>query len=187
MSRPVSILALDLARRVGFAFAAAGETPVWGSQSMGPAGGSVGELLLPFEDWLLDRIGAWSPRFVCYLTPMLLRHDVPSTLQKKFGQAGIVDLVCARLARGGRDIKAYQCSDSTVTKFVTGKGGRFGGTANKKRAVMDAMLRFGWDVKGDDDAGDALATFIYAEHSLAPKQAIARGAAGPLYQSGRAA
>jgi hypothetical protein len=172
--RPEGLLCLDTARRVGWSYAYPGDDVVFGSETMGPAGGSVGELLLPFEEWLLGRVVEFGPRYVCYLTPIRTSWDNTNRLQKLFGLAGVVDLVCERLReREGRNIQARQVEDATVCKFFTGKG-RWGGTDKKKAAVMAVCKKYSWDTKGDHDAADSLALLTYAEHVLAPKLASKR-------------
>ena len=177
-------MAIDSAWDVGFSYAYPGEQPIWGSKRMGPRGGLAGELFLPFFLWLDARITEWQPKHVCYMAPIRTAHDTTDRLQKLFGLTAVVTLVVERRKMTDMPgILAHHSEDRSVVQFLCGQSRwpKPKSTEKKKAAVMDALrARYNWDVKGDDDAGDALALFLYVENKLAPKIAVSRGV-GPLW------
>lgn len=166
------ILALDTARNVGWAFAKSpADEPQWGSVRIVRPSTDAGEWFYQFERWLIWKIDRSNPRYVVYMNPIRTKFDSSDRLQKLYGLAAVVRLVCARLAHDeDREITAKYAEDAAVCRSFTGKG-RWGGRDNKKAAVIRVAKQYGWDTGTDDDAADALALLVFSEHKLYPKEA----------------
>lgn len=169
------IAALDLATTSGWAFADGAGEPVYGSQRMGPRGGSLGDCFLAFDRWVNARIEEWRPEVIVFEAPLLVSRGSVMVVQRLMGLAAIAELIALK-----RGVRIYRAEGSTVTKAFTGRGARFaGGSAEKKRLVIETCKRYGWNPK-DDNAADALAVLQYAQSVFNRQEMVAR-ASGPLF------
>jgi Holliday junction resolvasome RuvABC endonuclease subunit len=177
------LLCLDVATVLGWAAARDCGKASYGSKRMGRQGCEPGESYLALDIWLEGMVTEHRPTTVIFEAPILGAPGKLSVSQKLMGLVAIVELVCAR-----HRIPVFQAQGASVTKALTGKGGRWEGatpkerSAAKKRATIEACRRYGFS-PSDDNAADAIGILLYAEGRLTPN--LARKApqlpAGPLF------
>ncbi|WP_336801679.1 hypothetical protein [Kaistia sp. MMO-174] len=160
MTHSGSLLFLDIATRSGWAEGVPGERPSFGSIKLAPAGASGDEVLAGMVRFLGERIMAFPPRWIVYEAPLVRNQRTAELLM---GLCGVVRGVSYRL--GVRSIK--QIHVSTVRSRFLPKGYPKGGP-ELKAAVIDEVVRRGFDPANDDEA-DALAGWIVAVGMIAPK------------------
>ena len=86
----------------------------------------------------------------------------PLVLRRLLAMVGLVEEIAFE-----RGIKCRECVSGEFVKFWTGKGS-WGGRDAKKEAVMRVCRQRGYTPL-DDNAGDALALWHFAEHVIAPE------------------
>lgn len=154
----MGLLALDLAKRTGWAAWTEGDTrPRFGHFDMPSAGEDIGRYLMSFHDQLSALIKMWRPDFVVYESPWVGNN--PKTAAILMAQAGHTEF-CARWHGIGRYLQA---DPSTVRKHFLGSAR--GKRADIKPLVIAECHRRGWAVSVDDEA-DACALLVFAAHYL---------------------
>lgn len=193
MPRFGGIATYDLSLKTGWAYGYPGDAPIFGSISLGRQNSTIDERLVFLRRWLVERIDEWQPKHIWFMRAIRMQHDNNDRLEQLFGYPTVIMLEARE-----RGISWCRMSDATVISEFTGqndwstpaskaedaigtKSGKSRAAAlrrrEKKRVTMAQCLKFGCDVDGDDDAGDSLALFFYAEMKLAPRAYAARQAA----------
>src|SRR3990167_5245928 len=113
-------MAIDPARKIGWAACWPSEEPVFGSFATGPPGSEVGSQLLIFRRWLVGRLDEFRPAHLWYMRPIKLQHDDANRLERKFGFAAII-----QVEAGDRGISCKTAEDASVVAFFTGRA-RYG-------------------------------------------------------------
>lgn len=187
-----TILALDVATRVGWASGVVGETPQFGSVNFSGKGGT-GEVLARWRFWLIDRVSTLRPTIIAFESPYVPQPRTtfvkagteaprgkgvppmnPAVLRRLLAMCGLVEEIGFE-----RSVRVRECVSGEFVKYFTGKGS-WGGRDAKKEAVMRICRLHGWDVP-DDNAGDACALWAYAEFMLSPDDAVRRRS-GPMLE-----
>lgn len=175
----MTVLALDLATRTGFAHGALGEPPKWGSHDFG-RGRSNGEVLANFHGWLNGKIDAVGATMVVFESPYMPSGQNPwaapanaLTIRRLFAFAGITEAVCHT-----RRLRCLEARPSEITRGILG-GPAPRRRAEKKAATIKMIRLLGFPVENDDEA-DALALWLYAEANFAPHQVSRRRSAAGL-------
>jgi len=160
-----TILALDLARRFGWAEGRPGETPRFGSDKFAGDGASQEEQFAGAVKWLGTRLLAFKPRIIVYEEPELFRlrsgKATKATIEVLFGLPAVIQGV------------AYRMGVTTIRKAMANDvRGYFIGTRRLKRAeakiaTVRACKALGWDVRNDDE-GDACAIWAYMAAVIEP-------------------
>lgn len=174
------ILALDLATRLGWAYAGPAAMESWPRTAMEAAampsppavsgwfrlpktGPDVGWFLDAYHDFLTSSLDLHQPARVVFEAPWVGvkkdRHGNVSqthqdTARKLLCLAGHTEFVCRR-----RRIAYREANNATVRKHFIGKGR--GDRATLKRLTIDACKARGWSPENDDEA-DALGLLDYA-------------------------
>lgn len=179
------LLAIDPATTLGFACGAIGAGPEYGTVKFADKRGA-GAILSRARFWLNDRITVWKPEVVIFEAPYIpmprtkfVRAGTeppptrgipmdPMVLRRLCALVGLIEEICFE-----RAIECRECVSVEFVKFFTGKGSWKGRDA-KKEAVMRVCRIYGWN-PADDNAGDALALWSYAEFIRAPQVAAQRG------------
>lgn len=189
------ILALDIARQLGWAAATVDACRAWprtqlevrGHDWSGVRSGSValaqpaathGRLYAAFADWLGDAITVHAPNIVVFEAPLPRQSKGAEAARRSLGLAAIADLVCYR-----REVQCFEEANNTVKKSFAGSG------RAEKGDILRACQARGWDPKDDNEA-DALALLDHSilllrerrswqpEHISAPLNRIMTGLAG---------
>lgn len=178
MARTGVILALDLATVLGVAIGPAGGKPRAVPHRIAPPETAIGPFLSRYADWLADQITTHDPAVIIFEAPIMTAGKTSiDTARKLMNLAGLTDMIGWR-----REVpRVFEADSSTVCKAFTGRG-RYEDRGGKKRAVMEACARLGWEA-ADDNAADALALWWWAETKLFPK---ARRESDPLLARGAA-
>lgn len=169
------ILALDLARKCGFAWAptetllAWPATPLEWHSSGPPAGifsgvhklpdGSGGRVFRAYDHWLSDAITDWQPDLIVIEGPGgFVRQAYPAHLRFSLG-------LVAHTERVGwvREVRVREVPPASVKKRWTGSG-----KAKKPQMVAEARAR-GFEPI-DDNHADALAILDYAAIETMPRK-----------------
>ena len=162
------ILALDLARRMGWAYGTPGTLPRHGSVTLGPPGSDIDTIGAAFVRWLTD-FKKLSPVDVLYVeAPVSASHMAgktnATTLLNLYGLYALSVVIGAMAGIGKRRVVQVQ----QVRKHFLGTAR----PADKKRAVIARCRMLGWQPQ-DDNAADALALWDFACAVEAPNAAIA--------------
>lgn len=187
------ILALDIATHVGWCQGAPGSAPQYGTADFTSKSGT-GEVCARFRFFLMDKVLALKPTLIAFESPyvpvprgpQIVRAGTaparafkgpppmnPMVLRRLLAMVGLVEEIAFE-----RAIKCRECVSGEFVKFWTGKGS-WGGRDAKKEAVMRVCRQRGFSPP-DDNAGDALALWHYAEATIAPEIASRRAAAARL-------
>lgn len=174
------VLALDLATRLGFAHGRIGERPVWGAHDLGRKR-SNGEVLDDYLAWLHAKLDATQATTVAFESPYMPTGQnnpfaAPAnalTIRRLFAFAGITEAVCHC-----RKLRCYEARPSEITRAFLGGPAPKRRTEKKAATVRQARL-MGYPV-ADDDEGDALALWMYAESIFSPSMLSHRRAAAGL-------
>jgi hypothetical protein len=180
------ILAIDPARRLGWACAIPGEVLVFGHKDLATIGakpGEIGKSLRIFLTWLLDNT---QPDLLVYEQPWLSSKFRFETGFALLGIAFTIDTVAEE-----RGIEYASILALEAVKALTGRA-KFPG-ANwterrkaKKQATVDACWARGW--KASEDEADAIAVLLLAEAKRFPEAAMRRPKvlkqpSGPLFRN----
>lgn len=173
------ILALDLARRFGWALYAPNRPIRYGSCELPETGDDLGWYLDAYCEWLDAKLRRERPVLCCYETPWIGPKTRQEVARKLMAQAGATELVCRRLG-----IKKCQEESNSVVRhaFVGAAPARFKRDELKAMVVTGCEQR-GWQPRNDDEA-DALALLDYAMNLNAVPGAIAGPLLGPLARKG---
>jgi Holliday junction resolvasome RuvABC endonuclease subunit len=158
MGGAVSLLALDLATRLGWAFRSAERRVTHGSHKLPETAEDVGRFLNAYDLYLNDLITFHGPTIVAYEAPWVGPDTHQNTARKLLCLAGHTEFVCRR-----RQIECREGNIPAVRKHFIGKGNAKRDEA--KRLTMEVCRRRGWSPKNDDEA-DALALLDYGMHTL---------------------
>lgn len=182
------ILALDLATQTGWAFDDPARQldmpmPIYGSARMGDRHADVDDKALALFHWIHRKIEELRPQYLIFEAPLLTRTDNVDLVQLLFGLAQVAAIVAKM-----HDVTPYKVIGITAIRIFTGVGKFEGKTRDersraKKRAVIEACRRHGWDPP-DHNAADALAVLYFAQ-SILERGRVER-TAGPLF-GGKAA
>ena len=154
MAGPGGILALDLSLTTGHAYGRLGERPVWGHWNLGrmAEGGAVYARL---EDEIDDAIKIHRPRLIAYEAPLPANRQNQNNVAKLLlGLPAIVELICYRHSIPHYFQHAGEARKNVLGKAPTGPG--------LKGVIIDWAKSRSWDVRGQDDAADALLLLAYA-------------------------
>lgn len=174
------ILALDNATRGGFCHGEIGGALVFGTQDFGRGRGN-GEVLANFHAWLTARLDALPIKTVVFESPYMPVGPgnpwaAPAnalTIRRLFAFAGITEAICH-----ARRLRCLEARPSEITRaFLGGPAPR--GRDAKKAATVKMCRVLGFNVANDDE-GDALALWIYAEATFAPYMLSRRRSAAGL-------
>lgn len=163
-----SILALDIATRMGFAFGRPGETPVSGSIRLASGGSTNGAKGRGMTRWLIPFLREHKPDLIYYEVPIDPRHMGKKTT---FATARILlglPFLLETLAEEMGVFDLYEVGVQDVRKHFLGVAR----PKEKKAAVMARCRELGWPPV-DDNAGDALALWDFACAHAAPSSSIA--------------
>ena len=164
-----SILALDLATRVGWARWHKRVTS-FGSKQLPSAGELVGRYLDYFDRWFLVQLAEVMPAMVIFDPPWVGPKTGQDAARCLIGLASVVEMRCYQ-----QEIACREAHNQTVLKHWTGQGG--GKRKDKKARTIAACNARGFHPRNDDEA-DALAILDYAAHCLGIKTDIPEG---PLF------
>lgn len=166
------LLALDTARRSGFAWGNPGDTPQWGVYDYGPH--ATGEIGARFRAWLGGLVDRVEPDLIAFEAPYLPRGKFANalTIRRLNGLAFTVETLCAE-----RHIRCYEASILDIAKYFLGTSALR--RDEKKAATIEMCGRYGWHVT-DDNAADSLALWAMAEATIDAAAARRRGV-GPLF------
>lgn len=156
----ISLLALDLASRVGFAWWD-GEEDLLASGAFRAAPKGLGTRLF-LEQWsatLGEVLANARPTHIVFETPWVGPKTHQETARKLLGLASELERVC--YARHIPEANIYEVNVSAVRKHFTGRGRAKGGRKETKEMVLRECWRRGMRAKDDDEA-DALAILDYA-------------------------
>ena len=165
------ILALDLATRLGWAYAGPAALSSWPLTAMEAAampsppavsgwfrlpktGPDVGWFLDAYHDFLTNSLDLHLPALVVFEAPWVGPNTAQDTARKLLSLAGHTEFVCRR-----RRLDYREANNATVRKHFIGKGR--GDRATLKRLTIDACKARGWSPENDDEA-DALGLLDYA-------------------------
>lgn len=174
------LLALDLARRAGWAVAAPSAIARWprtviearvcrepldvwyGTHVVAPEGFSDGAFYHRLHDWVADMITIHDPAFIVYEAANPAGFKSPEAAYRLLGMSAICELVCSV-----REVELRALHVQSIKKTWTGNG-----RAKKPEMVAEARAR-GFAPK-DDNAADAIAMLDHAIAVLRPRfEAIA--------------
>lgn len=147
------ILACDLAKRPGFAYAAPGLVPVThGGRDLidGPIGDDHGRLYGALRDRMNDLVTVHNPGEIWIEAPLPMTGRSLGTEEALFGLAAT-----AKLVANDRGVRCETAHVGTVRSAVLGSG-----RADKAMAIR-WCFDMGWRPAGDDEA-DALVLLCYA-------------------------
>ncbi|TPM19802.1 MULTISPECIES: hypothetical protein [unclassified Mesorhizobium] len=162
------ILAIDAARRLGFAYGAAGSKPTSGSIECASEGASRGAIFSGAGRWITGFISA-NPVDVLAIEAPLPGSFVQG--QTNISTATILLGLPAVLEFMAYQLKVYRhirINQSSVKKHFAGHG-----QGDQKAAIMAKCRALGWIDKDDADQSfdrsDALAVWSFVEADVAPK------------------
>ncbi|MGX9145901.1 hypothetical protein [Mesorhizobium sp. 128a] len=167
MSAP-RILALDAARRMGWAYGPAGASPVSGSVECAQEGASRGAIFSGAGRWITAFISAHPVDVLAIEAPLpgsfVQGQTNIKTATILLGLPAVLEFMAFQL-KVYRHIRVNQAS---VKKHFAGSG-----RGDQKQAVMAKCRALGW-VKPDDtdqsfDRSDALAVWSFIEADVAPR------------------
>jgi len=162
------VLALDIARQLGWAVATADACRRWprtqlearghdwtgvrsGSVTLAQPAASHGRLYAAFADWLADAITVHAPNVVVIEAPLPRINGGAEAARRSLGLSAVADLVCYR-----REVECFEAANNSVKKTFAGAG------RAEKGDMLRACQARGWDPKDDNEA-DALALL---DHSI---------------------
>lgn len=176
MNKSKTILALDIATNLGFAFGEPGSIPESGSIRLAPSGSSNGTIGRGLLRWLTAFITEHAPSMIYYEVPLDPRHMGPkttfATARILLGLPFLVETVAE--ARGIFKLREVGVQD--VRGFFVGQRR----PKDKKEAVLARCRLLGWK-PDDDNAADALAVWAFACAVEAPHASIETA---PLFAKG---
>lgn len=148
------VLALDLARRSGWAVAEPGSRPAFGTVDL--RGGVEGEVYAALSNWLADA------RAVHGFQTIVIEAPLDGRQQKSAAAARLLLGLCAvvHLYAWDHDLAIFEEHVQTTRKAVLGRGTFAAGTA--KDEVLRALQARGYRVT-DHNAADALVLWLHAE------------------------
>ena len=156
----ISVLALDLATKTGWAFGEMDAEPEYGTLELPGGSKNLGPFLHTFSNWLDAALHKMIPEYIVYELPVLPKTTNPTTVIKLNSLAGHTELL-AHLSK----IHCRGARNSTVMKHFTGNGG--GKRDDRKARCINACLNRGWEPE-DDNQADALAIWDYTMFCLNP-------------------
>lgn len=142
-----SVLALDLARKTGWAFRDGDGLLTYNVREFDPPGACPGGYYSAFGDWFSDMITDLAPGFVAIEKPVVGVGIKATEHALSFG--AIAQFVCYR-----RGVPITRVYPTTIKKHTTGSG-----RASKADVIAWARSR-GWSPQ-DDNVADALALLDY--------------------------
>lgn len=168
----MSVLALDVATCVGWAFGGAGDPPASGTFRCPSTGDDSGRFLVGYAQWLTAKLRELGPKEVVFEAPILPRETNITTLRKLYSLAGITEFVCVLEGVSCTEITAGEWRRSFLGPYYP-KGGR---RDELKMAVIAACRALGWNPV-DDNEGDALAILHVVLSVRNPRYAAASAVA----------
>jgi Holliday junction resolvasome RuvABC endonuclease subunit len=151
----VSVLALDLATRTGWAFDAPGR-PVAGTLHLpgGGGAGGLGGMNASLADGVRDLLDLHQPRIIVFEAPaMHMAGRSPHTARMLIYMAGVVELIAYRWS-----IPCFEAQVQTVRKTL---GIKKGPTDKDWKAGVIRWAREQGHQPADDNQADALALLAY--------------------------
>lgn len=168
----MSILALDVATCVGWAFGGAGDQPASGTFRCPSTGDDSGRFLEGYARWLTAKIRELGPKEVVFEAPILPRQTNITTLRKLYSLAGMTEFVCV--------LEGVACTEITAGEWRRAFLGMHypkSGTRDElKRAVISGCRALGWNPVDDNEA-DAMAIWHVAVSVRNPRYAAASAVA----------
>ena len=154
------ILALDLAKQLGFCVGKPGHKPTMGSVSLKTRSLHEGAKFCVLVDWLAPMIKEHRPFRIIYEAPLMMMPKGKNgkgggnafTMAALIGYANIVDMMAHRWG-----IEVVKSASSTARKHFIGNGRH----PDAKPEVMRECQRRGWDPI-DNNASDAAALWDMA-------------------------
>lgn len=153
-----SILAFDLARKMGWAEGVPGEKPEYGTHSLAPDGSEPMAVFGGMIDFLGRRLQSKRYQMVIYEAPLDPRHmgrkTNLATARMLLGLPAVVEGVAYQMGM----FNLREASVDDVRRTVLGIRPK---KAEAKIEVMRHLRFLGYEPQ-DDNAGDALALWLYA-------------------------
>ncbi|MEY9179687.1 hypothetical protein [Bradyrhizobium sp. USDA 313] len=164
----MTVLALDLASRTGWAVGEPGQTPTHGSILFAKPGASHEAIFSKAWGWMESMLADFGPRTVVWEAPM------PTSFSKGRSNINTTTLLYGLPAIIGGC--AYRCGVYDLRKADTRDVRMHFIGCNPKRdrakaLVMGQCRSMGWEIKDDNEA-DALATWNYMCAILSPRLAL---------------
>lgn len=143
------ILALDLARLLGWARADGLGAPSAGTFRLAWTGRDHAAFLGEYRYWLNGQITAFEPRLIGFESPILKPTDHLEAIRKLYGLASMTEVVAM-----DRCIPVVERSVRAVRSAFLGKDylKQFKGRDEQKRAVIAECRSRGWEPKDDNEA-----------------------------------
>lgn len=156
------ILALDLSRKSGWAFGSPGQKPKSGWMHFGPSDASHEAVFARAASWTRAAIDQWRPTLICWEAPIggTGGRINTNTFSLLFGLPAIVGVTAYEA--GIYDVR--KATPQEVRMYFLGRNMR---SADAKAATQARCRLLGWKF-GDDNEADALATWDYLCHIVAP-------------------
>lgn len=162
------ILAIDGARRLGWAYGAAGSRPQSGSIECASSGSSRGAVFSGAGRWITSFISTHPVDVLAIEAPLpgsfMQGQTNASTATILVGIPAVLEFMAFQL-------KVYQqvrVNQASVKKWFVGAG-----KGDQKAAIMAKCRALGWIGRDDEDQSfdrsDALAVWSYVESTAAPK------------------
>lgn len=175
--RPV-VLALDLARRMGWAEGHPGDVPRVGTVELAREGASHAAIHGGMIKWLGTRLLAFQPSAIVFEAPIPPPHMRGktnfNTTRVLLGLAAVVEGVC--FCKGVHNLTEASVGDVRMHLL-----GRRPPAATAKQQVISRVRMLGVDTK-DPDAADAAALWFYQTSIMYPRWA--RALDTPLFRKG---
>lgn len=164
MSDRFPLLALDLAKRTGWAIAAHPDAaPLHGSKRFSEGAEPLGRVLLRYWQWLNDMRAVHRPAAVVYEAPIQAAgHTHESTIEVLRGLVSATAL--------WSEMAQLPCQPGHLSSIRASFCAQ-GWKGEPKKAVIDACLMRGWKPV-DDNAADALALLAYKAAQYAPRGSL---------------
>lgn len=168
MSRPLEVLALDLATTTGWAEGEAGGKVRSGRVRFAPPGSSPAAVFAGAQEWIEARLKAFRPRVIVYEAPLpatvVHGRTNADTAQLLLGLPAIIEAGAHR--SGVYDIRAANVQD--VRGYFLGPNRRRLKRHEAKTATLRMCRAMGLEVDDDNEA-DAVALWFYASGILNPR------------------
>lgn len=154
-----TVLALDLARTLGWAAWRRDKGIIFGSHRMPPAGSNLARYLADYNQWLRRALMKMQPDAVAFETPWIGPQTHQATARQLMCLAGMTEWICGDWGLDSANV--HECNNSTVRKHFCGMGA--GKREKLKKLTMDRCRLYGFAPKDDNEA-DAIAILDYYLH-----------------------
>lgn len=165
------ILAIDSAKRLGWAYGPIGHRPISGSIDCAKAGASRGAVFFGAGRWIVDFLSEHPADILAIEAPMT--GQGAKTSARTAALLGGLPGVLEANAYAFRVYDQYRPYQNSIRSHFIGRGNL--PSAQAKAEVFAKCVALGWIKRDDDDQSfdrsDALAIWSYAEREIAPKLA----------------